>query len=485
MSLRLLPVVIAAAASSSAAPRPRSVSAGFDFGTSGARVAVLDPEASASQPVFSASVGLAPKAGAREWLGALDALLGELPAELRARLTHIGISGTSSTCIITQRHTAAAGPSGRSSLRGTRRYDWSVHSVPDAGARALELIRRHAPTGHIACAPTSSLAKLLCWQLEQPLPAGAMLCHQSDFLSAALLGPAAAPTSDWHNALKLGFDVSDGALCYPSWLLRLLAEAGPPGSPLGVDALPAVVRPGQPLGAVGPDAARRWGLPAACLVCAGTTDSIAAFLAATSGGASAGTAVTSLGSTTVLKLLSPLRADDASLGLYSHRLGSRWLVGGACNAGCAVLREHFSDAQLAALSARIDAEADCDLGYAPLPAGAVGERFPTPSADARQRLEPRPTAATHADPEAAFLHAMLDALARVEARGYALLAARGVGPPHTILTCGGGSANAQFTRIRSRLLPVPAVRAQTVEASVGVALLACSEGELDCARGAA
>lgn len=464
----------------SAAPA-RPLGAGFDFGTSGVRVAVLEPT-SPSEAIFSASVKLDPNAGAQEWLGALHALLGELPAELRGRLTHIGISGTSATCVITERHPqiASAEQAGavRTSLRGTRRYDWSVNSVADAGPRALELIRRHAPVGHTACAPTSSLAKLVCWQLEQPLQPGTMLCHQADFISASLLEPAATPTSDWHNALKLGFDVSDGALRYPDWLLALLRELGPPDSPLGLDALPPVVRPGQPLGPVSKAAIARWGLPPSCVVCAGTTDSIAAFLAATGGACSAGTAVTSLGSTIALKLLSAVRADDASLGLYSHRLGNRWLVGGASNAGCAVLREHFTDAQLAELSSRIDPEVDCDLGYVPLRAETVGERFPAPSADARQRLEPRPTAATHADPEAAFLHAMLDALARVEARGYALLAERGVGPPHTILSCGGGSANPQFTRIRSRLLPVAAVRAQTVEASVGVALLALSEGEI-------
>ncbi|KAG8461507.1 hypothetical protein KFE25_001111 [Diacronema lutheri] len=482
----MVPVFLAAA-SASRAPHARLLGAGFDFGTSGVRVAVLEPSRSSSEPVFSSSVALAPDAGAHEWLGALDALLGELPAELRARLTHIGISGTSATCVLTERDSPAAADGGgaagellgaRPSLRGTRRYDWSAHSVPAVGARALELIRRHAPAGHTACAPTSSLAKLVCWQLEQPLPRGAMLCHQADYLSAALLDRAVTPTSDWHNALKLGFDVSDGALRYPDWLLALLRELGPVADPLGADALPTVVRPGEPLGAVSRAAAARWGLSAQCIVCAGTTDSIAAFLAATGGACSAGTAVTSLGSTIAIKLLSQSRADDAAFGLYSHRLGNRWLVGGASNAGCAVLREHFSDAELTALSERIDADAECDLGYVPLRASAVGERFPTPSADARQRLEPRPTSATHADPEAAFLHAILDALARVEARGYTLLAERGADAPHTILTCGGGSANVAFTRIRSRLLPVPAERAKTVEASVGVALLALSEGDV-------
>jgi sugar (pentulose or hexulose) kinase len=59
------------------------------------------------------------------------------------------------------------------------------------------------------------------------------------------------------------------------------------------------------------------------LVCAGTTDSIAAFVAA--GVSHPGEAVTSLGSTLAVKLLSEQRVDDAAYGVYSHKLGE-WFV---------------------------------------------------------------------------------------------------------------------------------------------------------------
>jgi sugar (pentulose or hexulose) kinase len=55
------------------------------------------------------------------------------------------------------------------------------------------------------------------------------------------------------------------------------------------------------------------------MVCAGTTDSIAAFVAA--GVSQPGEAVTSLGSTLAVKLLSQQRVDDAAYGVYSHKLG--------------------------------------------------------------------------------------------------------------------------------------------------------------------
>jgi len=91
--------------------------------------------------------------------------------------------------------------------------------------------------------------------------------------------PAVHQPADHNNALKLGYD--PGAEEYPL--------AGVPGvRPL----LPPVVAPGTPLGAVGGGLGERWGIPAACQVVAGTTDSIAAFLAAQV--ARPGEAVTSL-----------------------------------------------------------------------------------------------------------------------------------------------------------------------------------------------
>jgi sugar (pentulose or hexulose) kinase len=80
-----------------------------------------------------------------------------------------------------------------------------------------------------------------------------------------------------------------------------------------------VVAPSAPVAAITAAAASKTGLPASCLVCGGTTDSIAAFVAA--GVNEVGEAVTSLGSTMAVKLLSETRVDDAAYGVYSHRLG--------------------------------------------------------------------------------------------------------------------------------------------------------------------
>lgn len=79
-----------------------------------------------------------------------------------------------------------------------------------------------------------------------------------------------------------------------------------------------MLAPSTPVAPLTAAAAARSGLPAGCLVCAGTTDSIAAFVAA--GVTQPGEAVTSLGSTLAVKLLSTTRVDDAAYGVYSHRL---------------------------------------------------------------------------------------------------------------------------------------------------------------------
>lgn len=51
----------------------------------------------------------------------------------------------------------------------------------------------------------------------------------------------------------------------------------------------------------------------------------------------------------------------------SHRLGDLWLVGGASNVGCAVLRElGFSNEELERLSLDIDPDSDSPLRYYPL-----------------------------------------------------------------------------------------------------------------------
>ena len=100
-------------------------------------------------------------------------------------------------------------------------------------------------------------------------------------------------------------------------------------------------------------------------------------------------------------MLSEQAVEDSSRGIYSHRIaGRRWLVGGASNVGCKVLRqEGFSDEELVSLSAEIDENIPSSYDYYPL--CAVGERFPVQDALKKPILTPKPPT------RGEYLHAIL------------------------------------------------------------------------------
>ena len=467
MPIALVAGMLAASSAMTVAPTPKrklkpltgesDLALGFDFGTSGVRCAVVNAAGETVASPESFAWGAKERCQeATDWVAALHSQLDALPADTRARVQRIAVSGTSSSMLLVDAESGAA-----SAGRGLpRMYDFSVskQAAAGSGGAALELLTAHTPEGHTVRSATSALAKLLAYHLESPLGPTEKLAHQSDFISSMLTG--GPPMSDWHNALKLGYDVR--ALQYPEWM-----AAGSPIGDLIADALPAVVPPGEPIGTVSAEAAARWGLPENCMVVGGTTDSIAAFLAA--GATEIGEAVTSLGSTLAIKLLSSSFAEDARRGVYSHRLGDLWLVGGASNAGCAVLREQGFDAdELTALSDGIDPAATPEhVGYYPLSSSTVGERFPRPDPDAVGVLQPVP--AERRD----FLHCILHGLAKVEVEGYAALAELGASPLEKVLTSGGGAQNPQWTRLRQNMLGVPTSKAGSIDAAYGAALLAC------------
>ena len=258
--------------------------------------------------------------------------------------------------------------------------------------------------------------------------------------------------SDENNALKTGYDPV--ARAWPDWL----ADVDAP-----VSRLPRVEPVGTDLGPVQASWATRWPCLDGARVRAGTTDGCAAFLA--SGASEVGDAVTSLGSTLVLKVLSDAPVFAPEYGLYSHRIGDRWLVGGASNSGGAVLAAHFSPDEMDALSARIDPERPTGLASYPLP--GPGERFPINDARLAPHLPPR-------DDEAVFFQAHLEGIAQIERRGYALIAELG-GPQVRTLRRRRRAArgNPAWTAIRQRLLRVPfAPTASRAEAAYGAARIA-------------
>ena len=372
--------------------------------------------------------------GCDDWEAALLDLLARVPAALRASLDALALCATSGSVLWADRRLRPVGP---------------VLMYFDRRAQAVgaDLQRADAAT------PVEGLARLewLWRELGPAALAGARPMHQADWLVERLLGRRrACGATDWHNALKSGADPSRCAWS-PVAAQRAYAAR-----------LPRIVAPGTRLGRIDPALALALGISPRLRVLAGTTDANAAFLAA--GASRAGQALSTLGSTLVLKVLSRRRVDAPSCGVYSHRFGSAWLVSGASNAGAAVLRELFGDQRLRLLSARIDAERDSPLDLYPM--AGVGERFPQPDPALTPRLLPRPT------DDAQYLHGLLQGLARIEARGYARLAELGAPAPTLVLGSGGGVSNPAWTRLRERALGVPVRGAADTTAAFGAARLA-------------
>ena len=412
---------------------------GLDFGTSGARACVISHEKHIiweQRVVYPDSVMQTPA----DWRTALHTLLKSLPKNIAARLQSLAIDGTSGTVLLCD---ATLEPCSPALLYNDQRAQ-----------QQAERLKAIVEDGHIVCTATSGLAKFL-WLTQQGDTGHAeYFMHQADWLTALLSGKPGI--SDHHNALKTGYDLEK--LCWPDWLGAL------PHTHL----LPDVLAPGAIIGNVRPDIAAHFGINPRCAIRAGTTDSNAAFIAADVN--EIGIGVTSLGTTLVLKQLSTHRIEAPEYGVYSHRYGDLWLVGGASNAGAGVLRRYFDDAQLASLSAQIDPRQDSPLDYYPL--ANTGERFPINDAKLAPRLEPRP------GNDVEFLHGLLQGLAHIEAEGYARLAALGAPPIRRVITNGGGAKNATWEKMRERSLGVPVSAAVNSEAAYGSALLARSIGHL-------
>lgn len=420
------------------------LSLGIDLGTSGVRTAVLDPNGVLLSSVKTTHLPQdAANIDATKWWTAVQnciALQGQaltaLGLDMHA-VERIGVDGTSGTMVLTD---AALRP-----VTPALMYDSSGF---DAEAAEIE---KHAPAVHITKGSNSALARALRLQANDTENAAVHLLHQADLIIAHLRGVGGV--SDENNTLKLGFDPELGD--WPDWFEL---------TGLRTQILPKVVPAGAPLGRISADVAARLGLRTNVTIHAGTTDSIAAFLAAAP--LEVGNAVTSLGTTLAIKILSQNRIDVPQMGLYSHKVGDAWLVGGASNTGGGVLAQFFDPTTLVTLSDQIDPTVQSALDYYPLT--KPGERFPINDPSLLPRLSPRPTN------DADFLHGILESMARIERAGYGAIQEHSGPELRQLFTAGGGASNPAWTAIRARVLGITPKEVQAQEACVGTAKLIIS-----------
>ncbi len=421
---------------------PRELFLGIDLGTSGCRAVAITEDGTI---VARSSVPLAAPQQHGEaieqepadwWRGVKQALQNLFQAVPARAVRAIAVDGTSGTVLLVD--------SQGEPLTHALLYN-------DSRSRAeAEAIAAQAPPTSSVLSATSGLAKLLYLQTLPQSRQAAYLLHQADWIACRLGAPLGI--SDENNCLKTGYDSCQRG--WPAWLDRLDIRR---------ELLPSVVPPGTAIGTVSNAIAETFGLSPQTTLVAGTTDSVAAFIA--TGARQPGDAVTSLGSTLVLKVASQQPVFGPEYGIYSHRLGNLWLVGGASNSGGAVLRHYFTQAQLDAMTPHLQPEQLTGLNYYPLP--GPGERFPIDAPQYPPRLTPRPAE------DRIFFQGILEGIARIEKQGYDRLHALGAPFPRSVTTVGGGAHNAAWSQIREQTLQISVTIARETEAAYGSALLAC------------
>ncbi len=426
---------------------------GIDIGTSGIRASCINVD---EQELISHHIAFKtcfPVQGKNEhnpndWLQLLNKLLIEISGQLKKlesyyRINAISIDGTSSTLIACKKDGTALSP--------------ALMYNDQQSQKQAQVISRFAPIESAVHGASSSLAKALL--LLEKYPETEIFCHQADWLASALTGRYGI--SDENNCLKLGYDSIRQE--WPNWLQNNSENAV-----LSEKLLPQVVTPGSSIGNVKPSLIKKYQLAEDCIVVAGTTDSNAAVLA--TGANQVGDAVTSLGSTLVIKLFSDKPLFAPKYGIYSHRLNNHWLVGGASNSGGCVLLQHFSQTQLDEMTPQLKPEHPTGLSYYPLP--GTGERFPVNDSNKQSRISPRPAS------DVEFFQALLEGIANIEAEGYNKLKELGATFPQKIFTTGGGNKNLAWNKIRERTTGIKVLNAVHNEACYGSALLA-KKGHLD------
>ena len=409
------------------------------MGTSGCRACAIDE----NREILASCCQLLPPAEATGdaieqdthiWWQAVENLLNDLCSKVdHQKITAICVDGTSGTLLVTDDQGSPLAPA----------LMYNDSRCKDQA----EQIKKIAPKDSAAQGASSGLAKLI--YLQHQFPEAKHALHQADWIAANLSGQF--NITDENNALKTGYDPVQRK--WPEWLSQLNIDS---------QLLPEVVAPGTIIGKITEAISKQFNLPVETRVVAGTTDSIAAFIA--TGTNSPGEAVTSLGSTLVLKIISTKPIFNSQYGIYSHRLGKHWLAGGASNSGGAVLKQFFSSKQLDEMTPLLTPESDTGLDYYPLT--KKGERFPSNNPQLEPELQPRP------DDDVVFFQAILEGISKIEYDGYKKLHQLGAPFPASIKTAGGGSCNPAWTDIRKKTMGIDIKTASQTEASYGAALLA-------------
>ena len=420
--------------------RPSPLFIGIDLGTSGCRAIAMDSAGKITAQAKTLYANNHKQQTPKDWWQATRTVLHAITEKVNHQhIQSIAIDGTSGTVLLCDQTGRPLTPA-------------VMYNEQHANTQAT-FLKSYAPKNSPVLSPSSGLAKVL-WLVEHYKPEGNyQIIHQADWVAGMLC--RRFNFSDSNNALKTGFDAENHI--WPLWLLDLFKEIK-----INPASLPNVFSPGSVITNIHPHVASELGLPIDVEIVAGTTDSTAAFMA--SGVDKVGQAVTSLGSTLVLKVISNFPINKPEYGVYSQPYGNHWLVGGASNSGGAVLNYYFNEDEMITLSKKIKPNKPTNLNYYPLL--EPGERFPINDINLLPRLTPK------VDNDRIFFQGLLEGIAEIEHTGYKLLERFGAPYPSLVMTSGGGAFNKAWQQIREQKLGIPVSAAPHTAAAYGAAKLA-------------
>ena len=414
---------------------------GIDFGTSGVRASIINSE---KKEIYNCQVPIPlplehnniisqdPKI----WWDAFLALCNNLKENFDVKnILKISVNGTSGTILLTD-------------YEGMPLSNAIMYNDTSA-IEESKLVEKISDNHPIVSSSSNALVRALklIKEKKQDIQTYKIL-HQADWIAGKIINEF--NYSDDNNSLKLGYDCLNQK--WPNWITNL---------PIDPASLPKILTPGTTLNVLQNSELLNLGFNNKTEVVAGTTDSIAAFLA--TGANEIGQAVTSIGSSLVVKYISDKPIFNKEYGIYSHKLGNKWLAGGASNVGGNILRHLFKD-KINSLSKSINPSHLTGFNYYPLMKS--GERFPYNDPNKKAILEPRP------ESEIIFFQAVLEGISNVEKLCYERLKEIGGGYPKEIFTVGGGANNTNWNKIRSKILNIDLASPLSTQASFGSALIA-------------
>jgi sugar (pentulose or hexulose) kinase len=279
-----------------------------------------------------------------------------------------------------------------------------------------------------------------------------LLAHTPEFIIAHLTGqPLSAVATDWSHAMKTGVD-----LHIKSWSEGALAAAQKSSI-----TLPSIVAPGALLGRT-----KSGDIP----IYAGMTDGCTAQISV--GATSIGSAVSTLGTTLVLKVVGT--KEIAGPGFYSHLLPKeRWLGGAASNLGGISFEKYQSEIKSWDQKAADHGPAS----FAIYPLIGTGERFPVAN------KEMKCVATGTAQNEIDEYRAILEGIAFAERYAFEILENAGAEITGAIYSAGGGSRSAIWSEIRATVMNRPVATVKESGSDLGAAKIAAASHRVESSGG--